>query len=1331
MTDTNRPLRVFLCHSSNDKPIVRELYQKLRAEPWLQPWLDEEELYPGQDWNLEIEKAVEASDAIIVCLSKNSINKEGYVQRELRLALDVALTKPEDTIFVIPLRLEECELPRRLRAWQYADYFESQRDREFQRLLVSLKKRVESLGLVLDLKNTERQIPSPQIRSSEPNVYSEKTRDVQIFINGSVIGSNINLGNNNQIIISKDESGNTDYHKSVSNAYMYLETIKTEFDRENIIFARRLIENVKEIILALGDENLSLEYEILVCRCLQKFEKIDEAREKYENISKRYPQDPRPLLYIAEICLSNNNFNENNALLEKAEKIDSNFWLLKLQHILRKQNLGGSVDIRDVDEKTFPGDPKIKANYYRLYGLLLENSGDKTNADSFLAKSIHLNPDRFSSYLDELSLIERRMFASQDELQRSQLSSALLAGIEKVTNKFAAYGDIGVRNKVYLNTKKFNALLVQEDAQGLEQVSKDIFNFAISCHFDRHIEKIISGIFRLVSLPDNELDRLLTYLKASKKRISDELSGVLIFQFNIRGALFTVGKVFFEEIGNQRYLEFIRDLESNNHERVLGFLKQDVSLAIILASTLKDSTELRKKIIENLPDDKNIQKDKLYLLLSFDKKDFNEAFQILKQLDLSNLDYFECVPMLYVARQNKAWEFVIVILEKLLVKEHNEKEIFSLRLELLYAYLNLNKYPEVMNIGEQLLIEDSVKRFLDLKNREGLLGNTLYACLERGKIDNDAVKTAVTFLEKYPIENPSFGFKVGIEAEVHLRNNAPKSALKAIIDGIKARKILSPQEYAKLYFHFVRIGNQIKELNTDSLDIVQENTFVKLKDKDQWFFVGNQHELDALLITTTSNKYPLFIDKKLGDIIIFEGKYGSESYEDQIHLILTVEQYVLWQVVQNFQKLAVEGDLDGVVMIKVPPKDDTIDLQYLLEYFKDLHARTEPLFEVFCKNNVPLAMLALSEGGLVSAIGRIQQEGKGFININGGSTEEHEKQKEIAKRVVEGKMPFYIDGTSALFLSEIGMLQKIYAHIPNLKVPQSVINLLIDVADNFRFEPGLTGYRMGYARGNLTFSSTEKNKANLLRSNFIASIKLLELNPNSPSVISSASKMDCLSEKQSIAELSDACIMSQKENLPVMTEDFLYLKMNESETKKRAPEYFSSLALMRVLYEKKLISFDEYLEYFGYLSTYRFRFLSINSDDIEKAVFGDGIINVVKPENIRRLNFPFTLSEDYGVSFQDAFRVVVAFLFKVLIDSTIISDIAERIFIEILESFPTHTGKKELGHLMLAVCVKVFEKNRSRLLLHINDQSFRAKVERLLHMVEIYSADSKLWTPHK
>lgn len=142
---TNRPLRVFLCHSSADKPAVRELYKKLRVEPWIQPWLDEEELHPGQTWEDEIEKAVESSDVVLVCLSNNSIHKKGYVQRELRFALDIALEVPEGEVFIIPLRLEECTPPRSLRDWQYADYFESQRERGLERLLISLRKRADSL----------------------------------------------------------------------------------------------------------------------------------------------------------------------------------------------------------------------------------------------------------------------------------------------------------------------------------------------------------------------------------------------------------------------------------------------------------------------------------------------------------------------------------------------------------------------------------------------------------------------------------------------------------------------------------------------------------------------------------------------------------------------------------------------------------------------------------------------------------------------------------------------------------------------------------------------------------------------------------------------------------------------------------------------------------------------------------------------------------------------------------------------------------------------------------------------------------------------------------
>lgn len=115
-------LKIFLCHSSGDKPDVRMLRMMLLAEGF-DPWLDEEEILPGQDWDLEIRRAIRASDLILVCLSKDSVTKTGYVQKEIRLALDEADHQPEGAVYVIPARLENCEVPERLRRWQWVDLF--------------------------------------------------------------------------------------------------------------------------------------------------------------------------------------------------------------------------------------------------------------------------------------------------------------------------------------------------------------------------------------------------------------------------------------------------------------------------------------------------------------------------------------------------------------------------------------------------------------------------------------------------------------------------------------------------------------------------------------------------------------------------------------------------------------------------------------------------------------------------------------------------------------------------------------------------------------------------------------------------------------------------------------------------------------------------------------------------------------------------------------------------------------------------------------------------------------------------------------------------------
>lgn len=133
----SHPLRVFLCHSSDDKSNVQDLYKRLCDDGFM-PWLDVEDLLPGQDWEQAIARAVRGSDVVAVCLSQNSVNKRGYVQKEIRFALDVADEQPEDTIFIIPLKLEECDVPARLKRWQWVNLFE---DRGYERLLKALRHR--------------------------------------------------------------------------------------------------------------------------------------------------------------------------------------------------------------------------------------------------------------------------------------------------------------------------------------------------------------------------------------------------------------------------------------------------------------------------------------------------------------------------------------------------------------------------------------------------------------------------------------------------------------------------------------------------------------------------------------------------------------------------------------------------------------------------------------------------------------------------------------------------------------------------------------------------------------------------------------------------------------------------------------------------------------------------------------------------------------------------------------------------------------------------------------------------------------------------------------
>jgi TIR domain len=132
--------QVFLAYVEEDRAMAEWLYDALEAEGF-SPWIDVRKLLPGQNWPRAIEAAIENSDFFLACFSTHSVTKRGGFQAEIRYALDCARRVPLDDIFIVPLRLDGCRVPRAVeRELQYIDLFPD-RERGVRRVVAALRRR--------------------------------------------------------------------------------------------------------------------------------------------------------------------------------------------------------------------------------------------------------------------------------------------------------------------------------------------------------------------------------------------------------------------------------------------------------------------------------------------------------------------------------------------------------------------------------------------------------------------------------------------------------------------------------------------------------------------------------------------------------------------------------------------------------------------------------------------------------------------------------------------------------------------------------------------------------------------------------------------------------------------------------------------------------------------------------------------------------------------------------------------------------------------------------------------------------------------------------------
>src|SRR5882762_280153 len=95
---------VFISYAREDRDWAERLYMDLRKQE-INAWLDVRCLRAGSNWKYEIPKVIRGARYFLLLISKHSINKRGYVQKEIKEGLDVLQEFPKGEIFIIPVKL--------------------------------------------------------------------------------------------------------------------------------------------------------------------------------------------------------------------------------------------------------------------------------------------------------------------------------------------------------------------------------------------------------------------------------------------------------------------------------------------------------------------------------------------------------------------------------------------------------------------------------------------------------------------------------------------------------------------------------------------------------------------------------------------------------------------------------------------------------------------------------------------------------------------------------------------------------------------------------------------------------------------------------------------------------------------------------------------------------------------------------------------------------------------------------------------------------------------------------------------------------------------------
>ena len=136
--------KVFISYAREDFHSAENIYEHLEAHNF-NPWMDKKKLLVGQRWENQIMSELRLADFIIILLSKVSVAKRGFVQREFKYALKYAEEKLNSDIFILPIKLDDCAVPEELGVFNWTEFNIESNNQIVQALNHQRNKRLEVL----------------------------------------------------------------------------------------------------------------------------------------------------------------------------------------------------------------------------------------------------------------------------------------------------------------------------------------------------------------------------------------------------------------------------------------------------------------------------------------------------------------------------------------------------------------------------------------------------------------------------------------------------------------------------------------------------------------------------------------------------------------------------------------------------------------------------------------------------------------------------------------------------------------------------------------------------------------------------------------------------------------------------------------------------------------------------------------------------------------------------------------------------------------------------------------------------------------------------------